>query len=53
MLRSESEIRTLLLFPLAEKAKQEAVSPIEPESAEGALYIYPKPELERSESKVE
>ena len=36
----------LLLYRLHEKAKQEALSPIEPEPAEGALYIYPKPELE-------
>ena len=36
----------MLLDRLHEKAKQEAVSPIEPEPAEGALYIYPKPELE-------
>ena len=36
----------MLLYRLHEKAKQEAGSPIEPEPGEGALYIYPKPELE-------
>ena len=38
--------RQLLAFHAEMEAKQETVSCVGPEAAEGALYIYPKPEIE-------
>jgi hypothetical protein len=45
-LQARRTLLLLLLRRMHEKAKGEGVSPIETKPAEGALYIYPKPELE-------